>query len=355
MFHLRVLFILIAPLFPNLLLAKFTPPPSNISKYNEGVSLGVKNKTLSDLNVGEVSHLLVNRTVNKIDMPGGGGLDLHGDCITVGPGGIYYRGSLGYITSGVITSSERVMDIDINMPVGTAHCLNISAVISDAPSHKVGIRMGKTAYSHLRFDGDRPNIFTGDLEVIGNHSLVFAKKRGVVSVQRNLILRDAAQLHIDRGGQFSRAATVRMENAAIHFHSRENESSHILRKMIIEGESVIQFHKANYALESIALDDLQILWWGKLLLKSWREDGRTLLLVRKDSEHLQDALSKIKFEGWEQKRAGLREYNSDYWQIGPGFPEPATYGVILSAATLGLTFYRKQKSAALSYAALAKN
>jgi len=72
------------------------------------------------------------------------------------------------------------------------------------------------------------------------------------------------------------------------------------------------------------LDDLLIEYGGILYVGDWA-DGVTKLLVRKDSAHLSEWLERISFDHDQRRRVGLREYNKDYWEIGPGFP----YGAIL--------------------------
>jgi len=69
----------------------------------------------------------------------------------------------------------------------------------------------------------------------------------------------------------------------------------------------------------------------------------TFLLVRKDSVNLHDALNRIKFLNRLETKGSLREYDKDYWEIIPGFPEPSTYGAILSAIALGLVWLRTAK------------
>jgi len=61
------------------------------------------------------------------------------------------------------------------------------------------------------------------------------------------------------------------------------------------------------------------------------------------SAHLSESLERLVIEGYSAKKAGLRHYSSDYWEIGPGFPEPTTYGAIFGAVGLGLVSWRKHK------------
>jgi len=85
------------------------------------------------------------------------------------------------------------------------------------------------------------------------------------------------------------------------------------------------------------LDDLSVCDGSTLVVQAWQK-GIHRLLVRKDSQHLYESLEQIMFEHDKGAKAGLRDYNKDYWEIGPGFPEPATYGAIFASGAVGLVF-----------------
>jgi len=75
--------------------------------------------------------------------------------------------------------------------------------------------------------------------------------------------------------------------------------------------------------------------------------------VRKDSEHLKDALGRIKFQGRSEPVAGVRDYNKNYWEIIPSWtvpniPEPSTYGAIVSGVALGFSLVRRKRRRPLS-------
>jgi len=102
-----------------------------------------------------------------------------------------------------------------------------------------------------------------------------------------------------------------------------------------------------YAPTYLYLDDLSISNGSNLTIKKWNL-GYNHLLVRKDSEHLYDALTRIKFEGHWQWRAGLKDFDKDYWQLIPDIPEPSTYGAVLGAVGLGGFFLRRRKRLCLT-------
>jgi len=79
---------------------------------------------------------------------------------------------------------------------------------------------------------------------------------------------------------------------------------------------------------------------GYLLVKEWL-DGRDRLLVRKDSAHVRDSLTRIEFENHDTRTVNLRDYDTDYWEIYALVPEPSTYGAILGSIGLVVVQWRR--------------
>jgi len=78
------------------------------------------------------------------------------------------------------------------------------------------------------------------------------------------------------------------------------------------------------------------------------------IFVRKSSIHLGDALTKIHFWGNSEK-AGVRNFNNEYWEIGVGagfdaIPEPAAYGAAFSLGALGFAAWRRRGQRSLASA-----
>jgi len=117
------------------------------------------------------------------------------------------------------------------------------------------------------------------------------------------------------------------------------------RELIIENSGVVHFNHSEYNSHSskyhIYVDDLVINEGGHLKITDW-QDERDFLLVRKNSQNLADALTKMEFVGYDPANIHLRDFNSDYWQISE-LPEPATYGAILGIVGLGLITWRKRR------------
>jgi len=82
-----------------------------------------------------------------------------------------------------------------------------------------------------------------------------------------------------------------------------------------------------------------------LELEDWEFGYGSQLLVRKDSTHLKDSLGRIEFKEYLGYRGGLKEYNRDYWEIIPAFPEPSAYGAVFGAVGIGLAAWRRRSCA----------
>jgi len=120
-----------------------------------------------------------------------------------------------------------------------------------------------------------------------------------------------------------------------------------LHKLIVNGTGVVGFNSegekgnAPSSIRKLFLDDLEIKRDGQLLVVGWAE-GRDHLLVRRDSEHLEESLKRIAFEGYDPNAIHLENYDKDYWEIN-AMPEPAAYGAGLMLGVVGLVRYRKRR------------
>jgi len=237
-----------------------------------------------------------------------------------------------------------MLNIDLGTSSPLVDRLFVNVSINDNPRHRIGLHITSTPsiMNAMILGGTDSNAFTGDTIIDGlNTCLSLNKANGATAIQGDIFMENGGRLCLWRGDQIADTATITMSNrSVVGLPGIGREKIH---KLVVKGGSYVYFEspksdpKTNY----FYLDDLLISDDASLTIQTWHE-GRDFFLVRKDSEHLQDALSKIKFEGWGDAQAGVREYDNDYWQIGPGFPEPATYGAIFGAVGLGLAIWRKR-------------
>jgi len=167
-----------------------------------------------------------------------------------------------------------------------------------------------------------------------------------IAIQGNIYVRDRGHLTIDASNQINKRSILSLENSYFLFFNiwgRNFPIEQSLDRLAIKGSSVLSLSENGMFFTSkLILNDLFINRNSSLEIWGWAE-GWKFLLVRKDSEHLQDALSKIKFKGYREPKASVRDYNSDYWQIIPGFPEPSTYGAIFGGLGVLLTLSRNRR------------
>jgi len=218
----------------------------------------------------------------------------------------------------------------------------ISDSISDRPWQRVGIRIRGGGY--ISIIGSGSNLFTGDVFIL-EHSGMSLRKDGT-AIQGNVYVKNGGSLTIDFNNQINRRSILSLENSSFTFFnvwSRNLPIEQSLSRLVVEGSGILNLSgNGIYFNAKFILDDLFINRNSLLIIRGW-EEGWKFLLVRKDSEHLDDALSKIKFEGRSEPKASVRDYNSDYWQIIPGFPEPSTYGAIFGGLSVLLALSRKRR------------
>jgi len=118
-----------------------------------------------------------------------------------------------------------------------------------------------------------------------------------------------------------------------------------VHKLVVQsGNGILSFqHHADpkdQAKRLFYFDDLVIANGASLTVKTWKA-GRDYFLVRKNSQHLKDALKKLMIEGWEKNQVYLKSYDKDYWSIEAA-PESSTYGALFGALGFGLVVWRKR-------------
>jgi len=354
-----------------------TPPPSSIRDSNLGrevVGEIEETKWVKDTNV-EVAgtiRLTADREVRGIWMHDENKplLNLNGKMLTVGKNGInaYSYGPGLSINSGSITSSEAALSIKADVYPSEErsiyvdrvyHNFHINANIQDHRSHKVGLvfsgphqGMGR---GMLRLGGKEDNTFTGDVVVEGRYNALFLdKQNGATAIQSKAIyVKAQGRLAIASSDQIIDSATVTLTGNGSMLSFTGVSGPNITRatrekihELVVEsGTGIFNFMHSNkfrdLAKKTILLDDLVINGKASLRIVGW-EAGRDFFLVRKDSQHLADAMKKISIDGWQKNQIYLRDYDRDYWSIEAA-PEPVICGAVLSAVGVLLGRYRRAR------------
>jgi len=342
-----------------LCIKNFPPPPPPSISYHNVVGPNTDEKFWadgSDVSINSIHYLTANRNLNSLSIYQGGHVVTNWLTtgqpykLTIGSGGIqvYASAFATYISgSGVLTSSQSVLNIGLKTDRGPTDPLLINAVISDNERNKVGLRITGTKHSGwvaTVLGGDKSNTFTGPVEVSDEYNVVsLNKEKGAIAIRGDIFINNHAKLTLWRDGQIARSSIVRLRNSTFQFSDQRYEKltkTESFHKLVIEGTSYLQFsNEISLDKRFLYLDDLSIDYWGKLIVQGWKE-GIHFLLVRKTSGSLEDALKKIAFEGYLPGRTHLESYNKDYWVIS-GTPEPAAYGAIFAVAGLGVIWARR--------------
>jgi len=291
--------------------------------------------------------------------------------VTIDAGGIEVRNPVWSVITGAgqLTSNQRFLDI--HLPVKTIqgngaphYGLVISSVISDAPTHQVGLRVTgyrpHNAYAAVVYiQGSESNTFTGDVVVAGSSNyLALGKTNGAIAIRGNISVGQGKGgiLRFDEGGQVSRNTTITLNSGTIYMsEGKQAVMETAFKSLIVEGRGAISFGSSGWhkAKRYIYLDELVIEGKGYLDVVEWAPE-RDYILVRKtmDKAALDAALAKIHFKGWAPGRTHLEDYNKDFWEIS-GLPEPAAYGAVLGAVGLACwqwrrRFKRRRRAAARS-------
>jgi len=222
------------------------------------------------------------------------------------------------------------------------------ASITNYYSNSVGVKLDGYRNWYLSFDGNVSNTFTGTMQVVRGSYLALAKRNGATAIQNRLVASSSSEVNVAYSGQFGRNAVVRLEDSMLSFwHHSYYNITESFSQLVISGRSTLFFHQNTWSgSDYLFLDDLLIYEGSTLLIRDW--DSSAHLLVGKDSVNLQYALNRIKFQGRSEPRAGLRYYNSNYWEIIPGYPEPSTYGATSIALSLGIVGLRRRRGALVS-------
>jgi|GEM_PF-704811 len=255
---------------------------------------------------------------------------------------------------GTITSSASYSNaLSFRLNKVSKYNLNIYSVISDNERGRVSLNISGShgvGFSGMDFKGDRANTFTGNIYISGGSFLALSKDAGVTSVRGDIYIKDGAQVGLFKSNQISDSSRIYFsEKTGGSFYLSNQFTETISEKLsaivvsVARGMVIFGSDDSSYfphGQKHLYLDDLEIKEGSTLLITDWAE-GRDHLLVRRDSEHLEESLKRILFNGYDPNAIHLEGYNDEYWEIN-GAPEPATYGAGLMLGVLGLVRYRRR-------------
>jgi len=274
---------------------------------------------------------------------------LGGHKLTLDAGGIEVNSYTPAPTvhGGIVTSTESFLKVrSLGTGPTAPGSLYIDSVIANS-SHAVGVRFSG-GYGILVFEGNQSNTFTGNIEVWGSNNRLYLNKwDGAVAVRSDILI-EKGGLVFHRSDQLLTTSSVTLkDNATLRYQSLSNYPiTNTFKNLAIEDGGIIHFQHSDLddnfnSSYYLYLDDLIINGSGRLKVQNW-QDERDFILVRKNSQNLADALTKMEFTGYNPANIHLRDFNSDYWQIS-ALPEPATYGAILGTIGLGLVVWRRHR------------
>jgi len=268
--------------------------------------------------------------------------------LTIGAGGInvYASVSAAYISGGgVLTSSQKFLDVWLRVQGENFEVFHIGSVIADNGVNSVGLRIRgpvNNGYRAVVLDGDKSNTFTGPVLVSGRSTrITLNKTKGAIAISGDIFIDSGARIALWGSKQIGRNSTVRLRDSSFQFTRASFIKEESFHKLVVEGKSLLHFDWSGspQGKRFLYLDDLSIANGAELVVQGWRE-GTHFFLVRKTSSNLEDALKRIAFKEYLPGRTQLEDYNKDYWAIS-GTPEPATYGATFGVVGIGLVVWRK--------------
>jgi len=227
-------------------------------------------------------------------------------------------------------------------------------LVHDHKDHRVGVRV----FSHdtwvnspeFWFHARATNDFLGDLIVEDGAKVVLANLAGFASVSTTTIRVRGGSLYTFLSNQLAREASVTLESGGSFNLGIQSHSIETIHALNVYDRGILNFrpetigHGQMRGPRTLFLDDLMISGGGELIVKNW-EGGMHHILVKRSSWNVEDALSRMKFEGFGGGAALRWSSESGYWEVYGKLPEPATYGAALGALGLGLVLWRKKKCA----------
>jgi len=176
--------------------------------------------------------------------------------------------------------------------------------------------------------------------------------RGALAIVGDIYLRNGEQFNVRRDDTVKPNSSIVLEGDTTIIRILGPANHHFNSLTVESGSPMLGF---SFSINSIfIIDDLIIKNDSFLRMELFDPAGSgEAFLVKKTSRHLQDSLDRIRSYFDNTVRYGVRESNMyrDYWEIGTGkgfnaLPEPATYGGIWGAVSLGLALYGRRTASA---------
>jgi len=220
---------------------------------------------------------------------------------------------------------------------------NIESEISNNGMRKVGLHIkSKNDLKPARYtlSGNVANTFTGDVIIENRYSFLNLNKApGAIAVQGDIKI-EKGGINLQSTENINKNSTIFLNGGVIFLAHQKRDvtiSQHI--KMLTGDGSIFFTHET---VSYLFLDELEIV--SDLRISNWTR-SRGAILVKKTSNNIEDALSKIRFDNYLHRKAILVDFDKDYWALDTHpIPEPTTYGAVFGMLGLGIFIYRKRNA-----------
>jgi len=187
------------------------------------------------------------------------------------------------------------------------------SVITDNGDQRIGLKISGSRVGspdtgihpvdgkgYISFEGHQSNTFTGDVEVENANLLRLNRSGGATSIRGNVAARNGGTIALGRSHQINDKSTVTLDGrdneAGFVFDLDPHEIEESFHQLVVQGTGVLYFFRRPHY-STLLLDDLLIEEGGLMRVLDWSDYmHRDKILVRKDSEHLYESLSRIVFE-----------------------------------------------------------
>jgi len=277
-------------------------------------------------------------------------IDLNGYSLTFTMGGILSDGErLNWIHNGTLATMGDNFEVHVigGVPGTGVGGLEISAVLANGAGGATGLI--KNGDGELILSGGA-NTFKGDVHIeSGTLTLRASGGNGVIPGQAIYVGDGTSRAVLAlKGGidAINPLATVTLrgsESAPAVLRLEKTDSkegvSQTLRKLVIEGNGVIDFSDGGSPSPNALYIDQLDLEGGELTIRGW-DQYQTQLFINYTGMPDSVLLSKLHIEGYDNLR--VSRDGIGYWSIAADpIPEPATCGAIAAAGACALVAWRR--------------